>query len=615
MRIKYVIDEENKRIGPDMLEKIFEKHGKNGHPRMIFTNDKIAFLKEHVGKDDVYGNTIKSVVAEADKWAAKDLLKYELRDGLRLLYVSHDALDTVMYCCEAYFFTGDKKYSDRVLAEFDNLLRFPDWHPYHDLDYGVLALAAGFAFDWLYGLMTPEYRAWVVSRLEELVFRPAYNDYLNKIYTKYQPGVCEAPENEFTRTYPWVQDTPGDNHKLINDAGISVCAMAICGENPETDRKCEEVLSWGYDLDKKFIRDAYDAKDGSYFEGMGYWEYGMRHLALRIAAMDTACGTHYELIDWEGFRKTIYFPVMLSSIDLHAFSFSDGSEEDTCYPPLLMLAGLYGMNGIAKLRADRIKNGGGSSFDLAWLYDGIYSSDESAEMPLDYGDVGTTNATFRTNWDKDSLFVGIHYGKNRLPHGHLDMGEFCVDYSGVRFMTDLGKDNYNIVRYGDCYRMRAEGHNCLVINPSKEPDQSWEGETYVDTFVVGEKSYCSADMSSAYPGKQVRRDLILDRKTETAEVRDVIKCEKNDNVWWFGQTQAEIEIIDGGKAAILTRNGVKMKVTSLADGLLTEMDAAPAEWSPDSPGQAVNKGYRKLALHLSGKDAYEIRITFAPEKG
>ena len=579
--------------GADMICRIADRYGKGGHPRIIFTREKTDEIRKHAGTGDLCDRAAGRVIAAADGYLRTEPEKYDLRDGLRLLYVSHEIADRVYALGFSYLVTGRKEYLERGKRELFAALNFPDWHPYHDLDYGVMCYAAAFGYDWFYNDLSETERAFCREKICEYGFGPALEDYL------------DLPRK---RTYPWVQDDPGDNHKLINNGGISLCALAICDE---TDGDvCERVLDFAYRDDYKFIRAAYDVRDGSYFEGVSYWEYGMRHLAIHMTGLMTACGTIYDFIDWEGFRKTPYFLVLLCSNNFKSFCFSDGSEEYLCVSPLLWVGPAVGENAFAQLRIKRMEEGDISLFDIMW-YDPSATVSE-ANLPTDYGALGTSNATFRSDWSDQSMFVGIHYGKNKLPHGHLDMGEFCVDYCNRRFFTDLGKDDYNLENYINCYRMRAEGHNTLVINPSADFDQHWSGEAYADEFVTGEIARVSADMSSAYSPAKVRRTLSLDKKTKTATVTDEISCDAHDTIYWFGHTPAEADVQNDGKTAILTMDGVRLRVESVGDGQMYLTDASPFPTSPKVPGQNENRGIRKLAIKAEGKSAYVISVKFMP---
>ena len=80
----------------------------------------------------------------------------------------------------------------------------------------------------------------------------------------------------------------------------------------------------------------------------------------------------------------------------------------------------------------------------------------------------------RSAWDDpNAVSVDFKAGDNKANHSHLDLGSFIVDALGVRWACDLGADDYNMPGYfggkrWTYYRLRAEGHNTLVINSGRD---------------------------------------------------------------------------------------------------------------------------------------------------
>ena len=70
----------------------------------------------------------------------RPVCKHELRDGVRLLYVSREVRDLVLTLGLMYRLTGDARYAERLWAEVDAASRFPDWNPKHFLDTAEMTL-------------------------------------------------------------------------------------------------------------------------------------------------------------------------------------------------------------------------------------------------------------------------------------------------------------------------------------------------------------------------------------------------------------------------------------------------------------------------------------------
>jgi hypothetical protein len=203
------------------------------------------------------------------------------------------------------------------------------------------------------------------------------------------------------------------------------------------------------------------------------------------------------------------------------------------------------------------------------------------------------------------------------------MGTFIVNIGDKRFFNDLGQDNYNFKpHYNCCYRYRAEGHNVVVFNHDKGEDQEHQADCHIHRFSSGEESFAIANISSAYPGREVVRGLMLNRGDGSILVQDEIRCNKEDAIRWSAHTSAYTKIIEGGKAAILEVSGVKMYVSLLTDGVFEFRPSAPDEFSPVVEpaanssssvlrGQAENPGC-KLVVELKDKSACRIAVWMYP---
>ncbi|MBQ0102051.1 MAG: heparinase II/III family protein [Firmicutes bacterium] len=593
------MDYDMNRIGEQIVELVKKKHPGCGHPRIIFTADRFDYLKGQYGKDNVYGKEIDHVVKFADRFLDAPVSTYVIPDGIRLLQTSRNVLDRVNSLAIAYRVTGEKKYLDRCIKEMDAVAEFPDWHPYHFLDTAELCNAFACGYDWLYDEIDEERRAKYRKVIVEFGFLPAMDDYLDK------------PRK---RTYNWYYDYPGDNWKLVCNGGESMAALAICDE--DDSGLCPQVLTYAYKNSHEFVRNAYVALDGSYVESMTYWAYATQYLARYATSLVTACGTDFDLTDTEGMRKTGYFLPLLADNKFVAFNFGDAGESTMFDPALLWVGHEMGQPEVSYIRYKYIEKGLYSMLDLFWLYPED-NYDSSLTLPTNYGEIGATNATFRTGWGEQDMYVGVHYGKNRVPHGHNDMGTFILQYKGERIFYDLGSDNYNLTHYGNCYRHRGEGHNTLIFNPKPDvADLSMKGESYISKYkATDDECFAVCDMTSSYDMKSVVRGVKMVKSEKAVTIHDEVTTnEKTDWAFWFAHTHAAILIEEDGKTAHLTQNGVKIKALCLGDGTFGIMDAKSFYWSEPIEGQAENKNARKLTICLSGKTEYVLDVVFFPEE-
>jgi len=263
---------------------------------------------------------------------------------------------------------------------------------------------------------------------------------------------------------------------------------------------------------------------------------------------------------------------------------------------------------------------GGDALDLLW-FDDIDHPLSPSELPSDkqFRDADCISMSSSSS-DPDPLVVGIQAGSNENPdgHRHLDLGSFVLDALGERWILDVGAEAEIGRREAwEYYRVRAEGHNLPILNPSEAPDQKLDARAPVALFEsTPTRATAVIDLADAYAGhvsKATRTFTMIDRE-RVILADDIEEGWPIVDFWWFMHTAAEIEIDDLLTTATLTQNGKQLVVRiekgpSKADFEIR--DAVPLEDSPH-PEQSENRGIRKLAIHLSNITQFKIEISFTP---
>lgn len=231
--------------------------------------------------------------------------------------------------------------------------------------------------------------------------------------------------------------------------------------------------------------------------------------------------------------------------------------------------------------------------------------------------------TFRSAWnDKLATFVGFKGGDNKMNHAHLDLGSFVMDASGERWAIDLGSDDCNLPGYfgsqrWDYYRLRAEGHNTLVINPDAKTDQDPHSTAKIIRF--SDKSgaaFAITELSEAYvrTAKTVQRGIKLVGRDVL--VQDEIQMQKAGDIWWFFHTGAKVEC--QGAKAILSQGGQKLTATLLSPqgASFSVLRAEPMATSPQPPRQQVKhtstEKPQKLSVHCQTGGTVRIVVLLSP---
>jgi len=190
----------------------------------------------------------------------------------------------------------------------------------------------------------------------------------------------------------------------------------------------------------------------------------------------------------------------------------------------------------------------------------------------------------------------------------------------VRWIVDSGREGQTCQRHknktarNDFYRVRAEGHNTLVVNPDKEPDQNPKGQARFTSF-VSEKYAASAtlDLSDAYEKNvnSLTRSFQL-KRGEHLTITDTIQCKQPSEIWSFFHTEAEVMLSKDKRTVYLKQ---KEKIFRMQLGLPTEavftlLPASPLPSSPNPSIQTPIKGRRKIAVHLTGVKDTVIAVRF-----
>jgi len=561
------------------------------HPRLLADQAQFDALRRQIETDPVLRAADKDLRKNADKLIDAPLPQHVIPDGKRLLATSRAVLDHVYTLAMAYRLHGDRRYADRLWKEMETVAAFSDFNPSHFLDTGEMTHALAIAYDWLYDTWTPAQRKVIRDAMIHMGLEPGL-----KVYRSGK-GWPKADHN-------WNQ---------VCNGGMTAGALAI---GDEEKALATEILRNAIPS-VPLAMQAY-APDGAYPEGPGYWGYGTTYNVVMIAMLESALGSDFGLTKAPGFAQTGLFPLyMASSANLY-FNFEDAGEKIGRHDAILWLGERFNLPACTWFG---LKAGKPSGMGMVW-YRGPGEDPQQTQLPLDKYFRKVEVVSMRSSWtDPDALFVAMQSGSNRVNHNHLDLGSFVLDAGGQRWFLDLGGDDYNLPGYFgrqryDYYRLRAEGHNTLVIAPGNQPDQDPGATTGIRRFVSKpERAFATTDLTAAYPGKarRIERGIaLIERKAVV--VQDEIDSPAGD-IWWFAHTHADITVASDGRSAELKRNGKRLVATLLAPaGAKFEVvDAVPLPSSPKPTKQAVNQNVRKLTVHLAGTSS-RLAVVLSPDE-
>jgi hypothetical protein len=452
--------------------------------------------------------------------------------------------------------------------------------------------AFAIGYDWLYDVWTPEQRAELQQAIVEKGLKAALPLY------RAHSGWTRARHN-------WNQ---------VCNGGIGMGALALADVEPQL---AGETLHDA--LESIQLAMAEFAPDGAWKEGPGYWNYATSYNVVFLAGLETALGTDFGLSQIGAFKQTGLFPIYLTGPLGRTFNYADGGDETIFAPQMFWLARKFNQPVLAWHERLTTKP---TALDLLW-HDPAGTNPKAAGLPLDRYFRGAEVAVLRSDWENpQAVYVGFKAGDNKANHSHLDLGSFVFDAAGVRWAMDLGADDYNLPDYfgrqrWNYYRLRAEGQNTLVIDPTEAPDQDPSAKTRITRFEsTPKRAFAIADLTAAYEknASRVWRGIaLLDR--EKLLVQDEIQAGKPIELWWFMHTPASVRIEDDGHTATLEQVGTQLRaeILSPANAKFELRDAQPLPTSPHPEGQAKNERVRKLAIHLTGITDARLAVLLMPK--
>jgi hypothetical protein len=224
--------------------------------------------------------------------------------------------------------------------------------------------------------------------------------------------------------------------------------------------------------------------------------------------------------------------------------------------------------------------------------------------------------TVRNSWERGRAYLGFLGGYNHLPHCNLDIGSFVYDCFGLRWICDVGKEDYALPEFWDFYEgrwkyysQRAEGHNTIVVNPDDKADQEIFGFATVDAL---DENTGIVDIKDAYRDLKsgTRKFSLVD---DVAEITDELSFDGETDIYWFMHTRAEVSLINDD-TAVLKREGKTVKVKfELPEGaILSVMEAKPLI-VPVMQGAKSLDYLRKLCVHAKAKDSVSLTTRIIPE--
>jgi autotransporter-associated beta strand protein len=499
----------------------------------------------------------------------------------------------------AWWLTGDAAYAERVWTRAQGIMANGDltvkWK-------GFTLRSLSYAYDWLYPYWDDTQRTTMLNFL--------INRGLNRQTNHY-----------------------GNNIGILNDSGFILASLAVgTGNESAAEADLAQAVT---QLERKI--DQWEPNNGVWLEGTDYGIFAKLGLADGMLSMETALGSTFSASRVPGFFTTRREPLSIASNIRQRFTFSDvgtGSNNPMGW------ANWWARRFDAPEVYDFSRQIGNSTWN-ALLVPETTISPAQAQLQPDQCFIGPADglekgfqhvATLRQNWsDSRATFVG-GMGGTYMSHGMLQSGTFQLSARGVNWFVDLKSEGYDIPNHNsttpnpngrdrwDYYRNRAEGHNCLVVNPSANPDRIWNAPPApmiaYQSAPQGQRSFAVWDLSRNIAGvTRVQRGIQLLGQRKQVLVQDEIVNPTATTCWWFAHfsNSTTATIGSDGSTVTLQRGSERLWGRILGGGgVWTVRAATPLPTSPNPPENADNSAFSKLAIQLTGVTNTTLAVWFVP---
>jgi hypothetical protein len=561
------------------------------HPRLILLDSDLDRLKLVIRDHPLAHRIYLDLEKESDRLLTTPVSEYKLV-GPRLRAQTRRVLDRVSTLALMYRLTGREAYQKRAVAELRAGAGFRDWNPAIFPDTADMAHAFALGYDWLYNSLTPDERAWIRDAIVSKALDPAM-----PIYQR---------ENGWPRDH--------FNANMICNAGMGLGALAIAGDASDqaTNGKCGAVLRNVFESLPHGL--ATYGVEGSWPEGMAYWESVTRYASAFFSALQTSLGNDYGLSAFHGVDRAGRFRIHMTGPTGKVFNFADSTDDIGLSPEMFWMAKRFSMPPYAWSEQRALERSTHpDAYDLAWFDPNAKApQQQTPAWPLDAIFRGVDISCFRSAWDDpNALYLAVKGGDNKDPHAHLDLGSFVLDAGGVRWAADLGADDYDLPGYfgrqrWSYYRTRTESHNTLLIDDQNQ-DLRAEARITRQEFAP-DFSWVQIDLSRANASrvKQWTRRFALAQR-QAVLIGDSVRSDQPVEVIWGMMTDAEITV--SGQTATLRKNGWIL-AAEIRSPRHAVFDKAPLRSAaPQSP----NPNFNKLIVRLGDKvTELDLNIILTP---
>jgi len=436
------------------------------HPRLFYTPEKIAELRQKAKVDPVVRQAWQSMLAQADvlldeKFVTKEYAEAGAGQHGNYGHPSRQIVQMAGIFGLAWQITGEKRYAEKLkdaLIHFGTFNRWagdahhdPPWHS--ELNTARFCFAYAIGFDSIYDYLSDSDRKTIANAMVSLGIGPTLDDWV------------------FGQKRIHALDSMGHNWWSVCVSMAGLAALSVMDDVAQAggwvatvnDAFTEWFSYSGNILQNKSTN--FD-QDGAFYESVGYANYALsEYLFFRLAWLNTLPDTppvKIPLLENAGnfFISTCY-PTTESVLSVN---FGDSRiDANGAQTVRLLLANGYDK---PQYRWYLNRTDWGLDDPVGLVY---YSTQTSAkklqlEESILYSDIGW--AIMRSSWDDNATMLAVK-SSFAWNHAHPDAGSFILFHDSKPLIIDSGNCSYSRSEYNSYYR-RSKAHNVILADGEAE---------------------------------------------------------------------------------------------------------------------------------------------------
>lgn len=539
------------------------------HPRLLFTVEDQKQIEKLIKKEPLAAQLKTSLKEEADKALLLPQIKYELRsvgETRDILMTSREYVYRLFTLAMAHRLCDSKKYIRHIEKTLLHICQeYPNWNPAHYLDVAEMTTAVAVAYDWCYKDLSASTRKVIRTTLRK--------NALDQVLVEYEKGGNGS----------WAKRET--NWNVVCNTGMALGALAIAEDYPEI---AETVVKSAAQFTPNCLK--HFAPDGTCYEGPAYWAYTNTYLAMLLKSLDDNFQDCLGIDQLEGVSKSARFFIESASPAGYTFNFANSSRSKLeAQPAFFYFSRKFNQPQVATVGRNLLSeamNGkelprGHFFLSLAW-FDNTDSSKSKYEPMQIFRGINDIIVLKGNPETPKPIFLSGKGGAPNMAHQQLDVGSFVLEREGVRWLDDLGTEDYALKGFWDSapngkrwsyFLNNNFSHNTLFIDSKLQHSKGRGKLTTVDTS----KKAATIEMSSVYPSQasKVERTFCL-LSDEAVEITDHVALLEGDHIVSFSAiTSADVAI--NANTALLTKDGKKITLHFWANtpGRLFTKEAKP----------------------------------------